>query len=227
MVKECQQNGFPPLSLSFSLVSPINGILSLRRAEECKFLLVGQHWCIHEWESVEERRLWVRSYISSSAKCVLLIFREWSVLYTPPENSNEYVQFLINTLETRMRINGFMPFPRVLARKETQLASYKIWIWLSDSVIKFLSAFTLVQLLFCRLVAAVLSLDRLVYIFLVPLLLATPNSSAIGWTTQTYTYVHIFYLFTTTFILLDSRITERLEKSIRFFSGFSYWQKIR
>ena len=35
-----------PISHEF-LVSPLDNIQCLHRADECKFLLVDQHWCVH------------------------------------------------------------------------------------------------------------------------------------------------------------------------------------
>ena len=39
-------------SQSFLLTSLLDGIQCLLRANEYKFLLVGQHWCVHVWESI-------------------------------------------------------------------------------------------------------------------------------------------------------------------------------
>ena len=45
-----------------SLTSPLESIQCLHRADECKFLLVGQHWHVHVLESIQECPLWVCPY---------------------------------------------------------------------------------------------------------------------------------------------------------------------
>ena len=52
-----------PLSL---LVSLRDSIQCLHRFNECKFLQVGQHWCVHVQESIGERRFYLGSNISST-----------------------------------------------------------------------------------------------------------------------------------------------------------------
>ena len=41
------------------LVSPLDSTHSLYKTDECKFLLVGQHWCVHAKESTIECCLWL------------------------------------------------------------------------------------------------------------------------------------------------------------------------
>ena len=61
------------------LVSPLDRIQCPHKPDECKFLLVGQHWCGHVYESTGERSLWVCSYFTSCTWHVLLILLEWFV----------------------------------------------------------------------------------------------------------------------------------------------------
>ena len=56
------------------LVVPLDSIKYPHRVEECKFLLVSQHWCVHVLESIIERRLWVCPLLTSSDQHVLFIF---------------------------------------------------------------------------------------------------------------------------------------------------------
>ena len=53
-LKMCQQHIFPWLSLTIhlyksSVLVGLDGIYCLYWADESKFLLVGQYWCIHEY----------------------------------------------------------------------------------------------------------------------------------------------------------------------------------
>ena len=47
------------------------------RTGKCKFLLVGKNWCVHELESIEERRLWVRPYFFICSLDVWLKLQGW------------------------------------------------------------------------------------------------------------------------------------------------------
>ena len=70
------------LSISLSLfihshwsslfIVPVNGILCLNRTDECKFLLVKQHWNVHV--SVEELRLRFLPCFASCVQHVLIAF---------------------------------------------------------------------------------------------------------------------------------------------------------
>ena len=39
------------------LTSSLDGIKSLHKTGNCKFLRVGQHWSVHVWESIGKRYL--------------------------------------------------------------------------------------------------------------------------------------------------------------------------
>ena len=74
IIKVYLQHKFPSLSLSLFLslslththththttlflISPLGNTQYAHRAEECKFLLVSQHWCVYALLSIGERRL--------------------------------------------------------------------------------------------------------------------------------------------------------------------------
>ena len=66
-----QQHGFLWLSLTIHLyrplhlVSPLDGTQYPQRADECKFLLVGQHICVYVQEPLGENCLWLHHYFTS------------------------------------------------------------------------------------------------------------------------------------------------------------------
>ena len=82
IIKVCWQQRFPWISLTTSpneslfLVSHLESIKCLY-IDECKILLVGQHWCVHALESIGKYCLWVCPYFSSSVQHVLLVLIEW------------------------------------------------------------------------------------------------------------------------------------------------------
>ena len=86
IIKICWQHGFYWLSLGkcpywpLLMISPLDGIQCLHRADKYRFLLVEQHWCVHVLESIRECLLWVYPYFSSSASHVLFrCFASWEV----------------------------------------------------------------------------------------------------------------------------------------------------
>ena len=66
IIKVCWQHGFLWFSLaihpsqSLQLVSLLFVIKCPHRADECKFLLVSQHWCVHVQKSIWGHSLWVQ-----------------------------------------------------------------------------------------------------------------------------------------------------------------------
>ena len=54
-----------PSLLAITLVKSQDGTKCPHRADECKFLLLGQHWCVYVSESIGERRLWISPYFPS------------------------------------------------------------------------------------------------------------------------------------------------------------------
>ena len=67
---QVQQSAWISLSLSLDL-----SLLSIR-TDASKFLLVSQHWRVHELRSIEEYHLWVCPWFSSSASHVLFVLLE-------------------------------------------------------------------------------------------------------------------------------------------------------
>ena len=95
IIKSCWQHGFPWVILSLSLSIhpyrpsfpgvPLNYIQCLYRADNCKFLLVGQHWRVHMQELLRERRrLWVRLYFSCCVSLVWFVLLGFEMAYKWP-----------------------------------------------------------------------------------------------------------------------------------------------
>ena len=68
VIKACRQHGFLWLSLSLSPFISLDGTQCRHKADECKFLLVGQHQCAHVYESIE-RRLWLVDWLVGCVLC--------------------------------------------------------------------------------------------------------------------------------------------------------------
>ena len=72
----------PSLSI-ITLAGSLDSLQCLHWTDECKSLLFGQHWCVHELESKGEHCLWVRLYFLGSGLHILLIllayFARWEV----------------------------------------------------------------------------------------------------------------------------------------------------
>ena len=63
----------------------------------CKSLLVSQHWCVHEKESIRECCLWVRPYLISSAPHVLFILPGCFVRWEVSSHTTAYSFIYIHT----------------------------------------------------------------------------------------------------------------------------------
>ena len=55
----------------------LDGTQSTHRPDVCNFLLVGQHWCVHVWESIGERCLRVPPYLLRCVQQVFLVLLVW------------------------------------------------------------------------------------------------------------------------------------------------------
>ena len=55
------------------LAGHLDRIQCLHKIDECKSLLVNQHWYVHVFKSIRKCRLWVHPYFSSDALHVLFI----------------------------------------------------------------------------------------------------------------------------------------------------------
>ena len=63
------------LSLATCLYQPLllDCIQFPQTTDECKFLLVGQHWCLYVEESIGNHRLWFRTFFFRNALDVLFV----------------------------------------------------------------------------------------------------------------------------------------------------------
>ena len=74
----CRQHGL--LWLSLTIRSYRSLLLADSLDDECKYLLVGRHWCVHVQLSRGECSWWVFSYFTNSSQYVLLgWFVRWEV----------------------------------------------------------------------------------------------------------------------------------------------------
>ena len=87
IIKACRQhNSLDSLSLtirpywSLFIVSYLDSTQWLHKADECEFLQVGQHWCVHVQDSIGECLFWFCPYfISMSCSSYWDGFARWEV----------------------------------------------------------------------------------------------------------------------------------------------------
>ena len=85
IIELCRQHGVSWLFLAIHpyhtlfMVGLLTGIECQHRVDECKFLLVGQHWCAHILVSLRGHCLWVCLNLFSRASHNVFVLLGWFV----------------------------------------------------------------------------------------------------------------------------------------------------
>ena len=109
------------------LIGPPDSIQCPHRADVCKFMLVGLHWCAHI--STGERRLCVRPCFTDNVKYILLVLQGWFVRWEVSGRRTTVLKGAVSRICSKMHTVTFSP---------GALLELKIWIqsfpspWLVD-----------------------------------------------------------------------------------------------